>query len=76
MHALVNGQSTEIAAETSVSELLSQLGLAGKRIAVELNGEILPRSRHAECMIEDGDQLEIVHAIGGGAPPTSPENDQ
>lgn len=67
MQVLINGKPTEIAPGASVSDLLEQLELKGKRIAIELNGEILPRSRHPEQCLEDGDQLEIVHAIGGGS---------
>lgn len=67
MQALVNGKPTELADGTTVAELVRELGLADRRIAVELNGEILPRSRHAAQTIASGDALEIVHAIGGGA---------
>lgn len=67
MQATINGKPTDIPAGTNVRGLLEQLGLAGQRLAVEYNGEILPRSRHAAQAIADGDQLEIVHAIGGGA---------
>lgn len=74
MQVLINGTSTEIADGVSVRELLEQLDLGGKRIALELNGEILPRSQYAEQRVEDGDRLEIVHAIGGGsASTTDPE---
>lgn len=67
MQVLINGKPTEIAPGASVSDLLEQLELKGKRIAIELNGEILPRSRHTDQRLDDGDQLEIVHAIGGGS---------
>lgn len=67
MQVILNGKPTEIAPDASVGQLLEQLELKGKRIAIELNGEILPRSRHAEQRLADGDQLEIVHAIGGGS---------
>lgn len=67
MQVLINGKPTEITPGTSVGDLLEQLELKGKRIAIELNGEILPRSRHAEQRLEEGAQLEIVHAIGGGS---------
>jgi len=50
----------------SVSNLLDELALAGKRVAVELNGDIVPRSQHAETYLADSDQLEIVVAVGGG----------
>jgi len=49
-----------------LSELLHSMALAGKKIAVEHNGEIVPRSAHSATMIADGDRLEIVVAVGGG----------
>jgi len=49
-----------------LAELLENLDLLGKRIAVEKNGEIVPKSQHAATLITDGDQLEIVVAVGGG----------
>jgi sulfur carrier protein len=61
----VNGLATDVDAAT-VAELVATLGLAGKRIAVERNGEIVPRSRYAETPLASGDRLEIVGAIGGG----------
>ncbi|HLU60854.1 MAG TPA: sulfur carrier protein ThiS [Gammaproteobacteria bacterium] len=67
MQAIVNGQPMEIREGMTVSELVETLGLAGRRIAVELNGEIVPRSRHEQQRVTAGDQLEIVHAIGGGS---------
>jgi sulfur carrier protein len=62
----VNGQRQRLEAVTSVTRLLEALELAGKRVAVEKNGEIVPRSRYADTAIADGDQLEIVVAVGGG----------
>ncbi len=50
----------------SVSELVRELSLAGKRIAIERNGEIVPRSRHSETILVDGDKIEVVAAVGGG----------
>ncbi len=61
----VNGIATDVEAST-VAELVAALGLAGKRIAIERNGEIVPRSRYAETPLALGDRLEIVGAIGGG----------
>jgi sulfur carrier protein len=62
----VNGQSQQVPPGTSVSGLIEALALAGKRVAVECNGEIVPRSRHAVTALQDGDRLEIVVAVGGG----------
>ncbi|MEH6824294.1 MAG: sulfur carrier protein ThiS [Motiliproteus sp.] len=62
----LNGDSHQVAAETSVALLLQQLGLADKRVAVEYNLDILPKSQHPSTAIKAGDRIEIVHAIGGG----------
>lgn len=62
----VNGESRTLEHSPSITSLLEQLGLAEKRVAVELNREIVPRSLHDETRLKDGDQVEIVHAIGGG----------
>lgn len=66
MHIQVNGSSTEVAQVFTAQQLVEQLELAGKRVALEVNGEIVPRSRYAEHALQDGDRVEIVHAIGGG----------
>lgn len=66
MPITLNGQAEEIPASLTLSQLLEQRKLAGKRVAVERNGEIVPRSAHAQTVLEDGDRIEIVHAIGGG----------
>jgi sulfur carrier protein len=67
MQLTVNGRPRTLApGVASLAELIRELALEGKRIAVERNGEIVPRSRYAQTPIEDGDQLEIVGAVGGG----------
>ena len=66
MKVIVNGKPLAVSAGTSIAELLTQLSLAGKRVAVERNGEIVPRSQHAQARLADGDRLEIVVAVGGG----------
>jgi sulfur carrier protein len=63
---LLNGEPRSVAAPVSVSQLVETLGLAGKRIAVERNGEIVPKSRYASTRVDAGDKLEIVAAVGGG----------
>jgi sulfur carrier protein len=63
---LLNGEPRSVAAPLSVSQLVETLGLAGKRIAVERNGEIVPKSRYASTRVDAGDKLEIVAAVGGG----------
>ncbi len=62
----VNGEARRLDASIAVSGLLDVLELTGKRLAVELNGEIVPKSQHAGTPLNDGDQLEIVVAVGGG----------
>jgi sulfur carrier protein len=62
----INGETRQIPEALTVAGLLDQLGYAGKRIAVERNGEIVPRSQHGAAVLAAGDQLEIVVAVGGG----------
>lgn len=63
---VVNGEPATCAAGTTVAALLASMDTAGKRVAVERNGEIVPRSQHAATRLEAGDRLEIVIAVGGG----------
>jgi sulfur carrier protein len=62
----VNGQAHQLPHATTIAQLLAQLDTAGKRIAVERNGEIVPKSLHASTELTGGDRLEIVIAVGGG----------
>ncbi len=62
----VNGQSRAIDPGVTLAALLEELSLGGKRVAVEKNGEIVPRSRYPDTPLAEGDQLEIVVAVGGG----------
>ena len=62
----VNSTEHQIAADSVVAQLLEQLELGGGRIAVEVNGEIVPRSQFPSHALQDGDRIEIVQAIGGG----------
>ena len=66
MKIVLNGESREVTATTSLAQLLEQSGYGTRRVAVEVNREIVPRSRHAERRLAEGDRIEIVHAIGGG----------
>jgi sulfur carrier protein len=66
MRLHVNGQPTDLPPGFTARQLLERLELAGARVAMEVNGEIVPRSIHAEHRLKDGDKVEIVHAIGGG----------
>jgi sulfur carrier protein len=62
----VNGAPRRLETPVTVADLLARDGLAGKRVAVERNGEIVPKSRHADTLLAAGDRLEIVVAVGGG----------
>ena len=66
MRVQVNGESRELPEELTLSELVVQLSLAPERLAVELNREVVRRARWAETTLQDGDQVEIVHFVGGG----------
>ena len=62
----VNGEPRVLPAELTINGLLGLLGLTPGHVAVEMNGDIVPRSRHAECRVLAGAKLEIVHFVGGG----------
>jgi len=66
MNIIVNGQSRPVADNCKVDDLIEEMGLSGKRIAVELNKEILPFDRFPDKSLQEGDRVEIVRAIGGG----------
>ena len=66
MQIFLNGQTLEMPDSISLFRLLEQQGYAQRRVAVEVNRSIVPKSRHAEHMLADGDKVEIVHALGGG----------
>jgi len=62
----VNGKPVELAEPTPLLDYVKTLGVDSRAIAVEVNGEILQRDGYAACMLQDGDQLEIVRMVGGG----------
>ena len=62
----INGQPRHLPQALTLTQLLDELSLAGKRVAVEYNGEIVPRGQHADTVLHDGDRIEIVVAVGGG----------
>ena len=62
----VNGSTRRCERPLAIAELLENMALTGRRIAVERNGEIVPRSAHGSTLVLDGDRLEIVVAVGGG----------
>jgi sulfur carrier protein len=66
MRITINGQSRTVAEALTLGQLVAELDLGGKRIAVERNGEVVPKSRHADTVVGDGDRFEIIVAVGGG----------
>lgn len=66
MQILLNGETYPLSKPLTLAELLEQLELTGKRLAVEVNLAIVPRSQHEQHVLKAGDKVEIVHAIGGG----------
>ena len=66
MRIQLNGEPFELPDNHSVADLLVRLDLTGRRVAVELNQDIVPRSQHNSTLLAEGDQVEVVHAIGGG----------
>jgi sulfur carrier protein len=62
----INGTARQLPVSTSVAKLIEEMGLAGKRIALERNGEIVTRSSFSTQQLADGDKLEVVIAVGGG----------
>ena len=66
IQVIVNGAAHRLEQPVDVAALIARLALQGKRIAVERNGEIVPKSAHRTTHVADGDRLEIVVAVGGG----------
>ena len=66
MEITLNGEARSLPGAHTIQELLEASELAGRRVAVEVNGAIVPRSSHASQALRDGDRVEIVHALGGG----------
>ena len=66
MNITVNGTTTRVDDAAPMSALVQQLGLVGRRIAVEVNEELIPRSGFNEHCLNEGDRVEIIHAVGGG----------
>lgn len=66
MEITVNGEPRRLAAETSVAQLLDELGLNARHVAVEVNRDLVPRAEHPRHMLRPGDRLEVVTLVGGG----------
>ena len=67
MKYVLNGESQESLAPLSVLDLLGRFELRQRRVAVAINAEVVPKSRFAEVFVRDGDKVEVIHAVGGGA---------
>ncbi|MFM9905639.1 MAG: sulfur carrier protein ThiS [Pyrinomonadaceae bacterium] len=66
INILLNGETRELPAETNLDMLLDFFSLPAKRIAVELNKTVIPRAEWGQIAVNDGDQIEVVHFVGGG----------
>jgi sulfur carrier protein len=66
MNIQVNGEGREIAAGSTVANLLGELGVTQPHVAVEVNLEVVPRAEHGEAVLRDGDRVEVVTLVGGG----------
>ena len=66
MEITVNGEGRQVPAGMTAAELIDALGLGSRRLALEVNGEIVPKSEHPGFTLNSGDRVEIVHAVGGG----------
>jgi sulfur carrier protein len=66
MQIQLNGEPCQLPDGASVADLIAELDLTGRRLAVEVNLDIVPRSLHATTLLVEGDRVEVVHAIGGG----------
>lgn len=66
MQIILNGEPTDVSEGINMAELISQLALSNQRLAVEVNEELVPRSRFADHRLDRDDRVEIIHAVGGG----------
>lgn len=66
MELVINGKPEELPDGINAAQLIEHLGLGGQRVAMEVNREIVPRSDFEQCVLQTGDRVEIVRAIGGG----------
>ena len=66
MEIIVNGEQRQVPDSYTAAQLVDAMGLAGQRIAMEVNLEIVPRSAYEKHAFQSGDRIEVVHAVGGG----------
>ena len=72
MRLVINGEERQTDSSGNVEELLKELDITAPHIAVAINLEVIPRSRYADTPLKEGDKIEIVHAVGGGAGHSTP----
>ncbi len=66
MQIRLNGETRQVAEAVTLAQLVAELGLQGSRYAIEVNEELVPRSKHPDYVLSEGDRVEVVQAIGGG----------
>jgi sulfur carrier protein len=66
MNIVLNGREEDVASDATLADLVASAGFAGKRVAIEVNREIVPRGDYPARRLAAGDRVEVVHAIGGG----------
>ena len=66
MNIILNGKPTQVPAHRTVAELIEDLDLPGTRVAVAVNRQVVPRGRHANTELAEGDRVEVLHAVAGG----------
>jgi sulfur carrier protein len=66
MRVFINGEPRDVEPSLTIAALLSQMDIRTRAVAVEMNLEVIPRGQHAECVLHEGDRLEIVTLVGGG----------
>ena len=66
LQIVLNGQARSLEPGTTLAGLVASLELGGRRLAIEINEEVIPRSEYPDLVLGDGDRVEIVHAVGGG----------
>ena len=66
MRVRLNGETRDVREGTTIAALVEELGLGGRRVAVEINRDVVARSAHAERRLSEGDEVEIIHFVGGG----------
>lgn len=66
MQIVLNGQTTQVVDQCSITEMLETLTLQNQRVAVEVNQEVIPRAEHNSFVLSSGDQVEVIQAVGGG----------